>query len=95
MAHIDALSRAPINNLGDAETDQLDELVLGVFMTITEEEQVAAMQRTDPRLSNIANILSRKETERTATNNVIMSGYIMEGGLIYRKVKNGDEVKHL
>jgi len=57
MAHIDALSRAPVHGPGDTDTEQLYERC-GVFMTITEEEQVAAMQRTDTRLNKIAEILS-------------------------------------
>jgi len=63
MAHVDALSRAPVNSPSDMETEQMDERC-GVFITITEEEQVAAMQRTDTRLKGIAEILSREETER-------------------------------
>jgi len=46
MADIDALSRAPVDGPGDTDTEQVDERC-GVFMTITEEEQVAVMQRTD------------------------------------------------
>lgn len=94
MAHIDALSRAPVNGPEDTDTEQLDERC-GVFMTITEEEQVAAMQRTDTRLNEIAEILSRKETGRTAADNAKVKGYLLNKGLVYRRVMDGDEEKHL
>jgi len=81
MAHVDALSRAPVNNPSDTETEQMDERC-GVFITITEEEQVAAMQLSDTRLKGIAEILSREETERTIAENAIVKGYLLKGGLI-------------
>lgn len=81
-------------NHSDTETEQMDERC-GVFITITEEEQVAAMQRSDTRLKGIAEILSQKETERSIAENAIVKGYLLKSGLIYRRVKNGDEERHL
>jgi len=94
MTHVDALSRAPVNSPNDTETEQMDERC-GVFITISDEEQVAAMQRSDTRLKGIAEILSREETERTVANNAIVKGYLLKKGLIYRIVKDDDEEKHL
>jgi hypothetical protein len=94
IAHIDALGKASVNSPCDTETEQLDERY-GVLMTITEEEQVAAMQLTDTKLSNIAEIPSREEAERSIADNAIVNGYILKRGLIFRRVKEGDEEKHL
>jgi len=53
------------------------------------------MQRTDPRLNKIAKLLSREESGRTAADNATVKEYLLESGLVYRRVKNGDEEKRL
>jgi len=49
MDHIDALSRAPASISQDTETELLGEH-MEVFVTMTEEDQVIAMQQTDVKL---------------------------------------------
>lgn len=59
MEHIDALSRAPINISEDTEVEVLDKR-LEVIITMSEEEQVMAMQPIDAYLKHIVEILSRE-----------------------------------
>ncbi|CAI6375032.1 unnamed protein product [Macrosiphum euphorbiae] len=92
MAHIDALSRAPVSSPGD--TEQLDERC-GVFITMSEEEQVIAMQQTDTRLRAIMETLSQEQSERTAVNTENMKDYQLRHGMLYRKVIVDGEVRLL
>jgi len=83
--HIDALSRAPASMPQDTETELLDEH-LEVFITMTEEEQVISMQRTDTRLKGIMETLSREPSGRSAVDNEIVKNYHIEKGILYRTV---------
>lgn len=52
MSHVDALSRAPTDEPGDTEAEVLDGR-LEVLITLSEEEQVIAMQHIDVKLRSI------------------------------------------
>ena len=52
MCHVDALSRAP----NEPSTDTMDDIIsnrLDVFTTMTEEEYIRCVQRSDAELANI------------------------------------------
>lgn len=76
MAHIGALSRAPV--------DTKNELIgnkLGVMLIMTEEEYVITMQRIDQQLrkiiDNITNDLDNQQK---------LSDYILRNDILYKKV---------
>ncbi|KAE9543511.1 hypothetical protein AGLY_002311 [Aphis glycines] len=94
MGHIDALSRSPTSLPQDTEMELLDER-LEVFVTMTEEEKVISMQRTDTRLKEIMEILGREQTGCSATDNEIVKNYHMQKWILYRKVNVDGEDKQL
>jgi hypothetical protein len=85
MEHIDALSRAPINPSEDTEVEVLDKR-LEVLITMSEEEQVLAMQRTDAALKHIVEILSWEDLSRTQSEAELVKDYCLEKGLLYKRV---------
>lgn len=94
MDHINALSRAPASMPQDTETELLDEH-LEVFITMTEEEQVISMQRTDTRLKGIMETVSREPSGRSAVANEIVKNYQIEKGILYRTVIVEGEARQL
>jgi len=81
MGHIDALSQSPTSVPRDTEVELLDER-LKVFVTMTKEEQVISMQRTDTRLKGIMEILGREQSGRSAADNEIVKNYHMQKGIL-------------
>lgn len=94
MDYIDALSRAPTSMSQDTETELLDEH-MEVFIAMTEEDQVIAMQQSDARLKTIMEILSREESSRTRAEVENMKDYQLHHGMLYRKVMADDEIRLL
>lgn len=90
MGHIDAFSRAPISTSTDTEGELLDGQ-LDVFITMTEEEQVMAMQRTDTKLRNIMGILGREQPGRSDVDRELVKNYQLQRGMLYKRVKEGGE----
>lgn len=74
MRHIDALSRAPISIPTDTEGEILDGQ-LDVFIIMSVEDQVMAMQLTDTRLKGIMEILIREQTGRSDVDIEIVKHY--------------------
>lgn len=85
MGHVDALSRVPTDPSEDTEAEVLDER-LEVLLTMSDEDQVMAIQRTDTRLKSIMLILSQEESGRTQTDIELVKDYFMENGLLYKEV---------
>lgn len=67
MKHVDALSSAPVEAPSDTEEMFMDGR-LEVITTMTEEDYVIAMQRTDTRLKVKIYILSQEESGRSKQN---------------------------
>jgi len=94
MSHIDALSRAPVEVAGDTDTEIIYEK-MEVLTLVTKEEQVMAMQRTDTRLKTIVDILCREESERSVSESALVKEYVLESGLLYKKVELNKIVRKL
>lgn len=94
MTHIDALSRAPVEVAGDTETEIINEK-MEILTLVTEEEQVMAMQRTDTRLKTIVDILCREESGRSVSESALVKEYVLESGLLYKKVEVNKIVRKL
>ena len=60
MARIDALSRAPFEQPTDTGNELIDDK-MGVMLTMIEEEYVITMQRSDQRLREIIDILTKPD----------------------------------
>jgi len=94
MAHVDALSRAPTGEAVDT-VDELLENKLEVLTLMTEEEYVLPMQRSDPRLKSIIEILSREASSRSNEEQTMVKEYELINGLLYRTVCFGDTERSL
>lgn len=94
MDHIDALSRAPTSMSQDTETELLDEH-MEVFIAMTKEDQVIAMQQADVKLKTIMGILSQEESCHTTTETKRVKDYQLHQGMLYRKVTVDDNETRL
>lgn len=59
------------------------------LVTISEEEQVMAKQRSDTRLRSIVTILNQETLRRTKTEAEIVNNYCLNNELLYKEVKVG------
>lgn len=94
MQHVDALSKAPVEMPSDTEGMLMDGR-LEVLTTMTEEDYVITMQRTDTRLRVKIKILNREELGRSKHDSQAVVGYILDKGILYREVKFGEAVRKL
>ncbi|CAB3226541.1 unnamed protein product [Arctia plantaginis] len=84
MAHVDALSRAPVTEplVGDDETPILD------VLTINMKDWISTVQSNDEEIARIRDILRDKNTSSIAD---IYKNYQLRGEHVYRNV--GDKIK--
>lgn len=90
MTHVDALSRAPIEQATDTEKELIGK-EMGVMLTMTEDEYVITMQRSDQRLREIIDALSK-------TNESVdqkLCDYELRNGILYRRVQVKGELRSL
>lgn len=84
MSHVDALSRAPV----EEATETVDTLVqkrVEVLISMNEADYVRSIQSQDPEMSTIMSTLS----EGTASRQVA-ANYQLKDGLLYRKQRSKD-----
>lgn len=93
MAHIDALSRAPTGESLDTEVEV--EKCRDVFMVMTEEDHVLAMQRSDATLKRIIDILQKDPDDRTKFENQTVQNYELNNALLYKVVQFPTERKKM
>lgn len=94
MSHADATSRAPT----EEATDTMDEVIencLEVLTVRSERDEVAAMQHSDTRVAELISILKTPATSRTKQQAARVQQYLLKDNLLYRVVKEGDNVKYL
>ncbi|UYV68366.1 hypothetical protein LAZ67_5004095, partial [Cordylochernes scorpioides] len=94
MAHVDGMSRAPV----DDPRDTMEEIVeknLEVCFTITLEEQILMIQHSDPELRDLIQIFRKDPCDRTVGEQNRINDYSYKGGRLFRMVKNGEEERAL
>ncbi|UYV65505.1 hypothetical protein LAZ67_3004542, partial [Cordylochernes scorpioides] len=94
MAHVDGMSRAPV----DDPRDTMEEIVeknLEVCFTITLEEQIMMIQHSDPELRDLIQIFRKDPCDRTVGEQNRINDYSYKGGRPFRMVKNGEEERAL
>lgn len=87
MAHVDALSRASIEEDNNA-FDDIIKRRLEVLVTTNlnpAEQLVQAMQHDDPEVREIINALARGHPDKQTAQN-----YVLSNGLIYPRLKTVD-----
>ncbi|UYV78553.1 hypothetical protein LAZ67_16001984 [Cordylochernes scorpioides] len=94
MAHVDGMSRAPV----DDPRDTMEEIVeknLEVCFAITLEEQIFMIQHSDPELRDLIQIFRKDPCDRTVGEQNRINDYSYKGGRLFRMVKNGEEERAL
>ncbi|UYV81732.1 hypothetical protein LAZ67_20002148, partial [Cordylochernes scorpioides] len=94
MAHVDGMSRAPV----DDPRDTMEEIVeknLEVCFAITLEEQILMIQHSDPELRDPIQIFRKDPCDRTVGEQNRINDYSYKGGRLFRMVKNGEEERAL
>ena len=81
IAHVDALSRAPVR------TSELE----SVLEIVTLEDEILMHQRTDNDIVEIIVILEKKEKERTKAEKGRVRDFELKEGLLYKRVGKGKE----
>jgi hypothetical protein len=90
MAHIDALSRVPIEQPTDTENELISNK-MGVMLTMTEEKHVITLQRSDQQLREIIDTLTKsKEPEKQK-----LSDFELKKEILYRIVRVKGELRSL
>lgn len=94
MKHVDALSRAPVEV---PEQDLEDTMVerLSAYTVLTREGEILLFQCTDSILRRKIDLLKRNKTNISANEKSEIKDYILENGLLYKIVRDGDNVKTL
>ena len=81
MQHVDALSRAPIEN----DSCSLDS-VESIMSVDTTEGQIVMFQRSDPKINNFIQILKKQESERTVEEKRAVQDDVLREGILYKKI---------
>ncbi|KAF4530047.1 hypothetical protein B566_EDAN018296 [Ephemera danica] len=85
MAHVDALSRAPVENANETIDDMVSEK-LDVRLALTLEEQILTMQRSDPELKAQFDLLAIPEKDRSREEKNMVKDFVLKNGIIYRNM---------
>lgn len=88
MMHADALSRAPTEDSLDTMETVFDNR-LGMFVTLTLNEQVLTMQRSNEDLKRLITILKKEDNERTSEERNLVKHFSLNEGLLTRKSEDG------
>lgn len=93
MAHVDALSRAPVEDGMDTYNYVFDKR-LTVLMTFAENQHISMIQQSDTKLRRFMDILRKTVRERTRAERDLVSGYELQAGKLFvnRRV-DGEERK--
>lgn len=91
MAHVDALSRAPVTESGGTTLDDVLTDRLSVYVTMSQEEKVLMAQTNDVDIREIIEILNKPANERTKSDKSRAQGFELHGQLLYR-IYNGKEL---
>jgi transposase InsO family protein len=94
MAHVDAMSRAPVLDPDDTLEDII-ERKLEVSLTLTESEQILMMQHSDPDLKKLIDIFHKPISEHTKEERSLINEYVFKNNRLFRKVKVNEKDKLL
>ncbi|UYV70994.1 hypothetical protein LAZ67_8001358, partial [Cordylochernes scorpioides] len=94
MAHVDGISRAPVDDPRDT-MEEIVEINLEVCFTNTLEEQIMMIQHSDPELRDLVQIFRKDPCDRTVGEQNRINDYSYKGGRLFRMVKNGEEERAL
>lgn len=79
MAHVDALSRAPIDSNSGEEMRET------VYAVETREDEILIFQRTDESVREKIAILQKSERMRTVREKALVENFVIENGILYKQ----------
>lgn len=85
MKHVDALSRAPIE---DSENPR-------VMLIETREDEILMFQRSDDEIKRKIDILRKSSAHRSKSEKDSVRDYVLKDGLLYRKIIVDNETREL
>lgn len=91
MPHVDALSRAPIED--DTNFDPAERL--NVFVTLTMEDQVLMMQCGDVKLKELQQILNKPSKLRSAEERNKTKDVQLKNGLLFKSIRTDNKERLL
>jgi hypothetical protein len=94
MAYVDALSQEPVEPASETIDDMLSEK-LDVYLTLTLEEQVLTMQRSDPDMKALIEILDIPKEQRSREEKHLVSDFVLQNGIVYHKTEVAGKVHFL
>lgn len=90
MLHVDALSRAPVEEDGvTGQAELLDKVLaerLAVCISLSQTERVLMAQTADDELREIVTVLKKPQVERTKREIGIAKDFVWEDNLLYKMV---------
>ncbi|KAL4132494.1 hypothetical protein QTP88_009633 [Uroleucon formosanum] len=86
MAHVDALSRAPVTESGGSTLDDVLTDRLDVCVTMGQEKRVLMAQTADVDINAIIEILKNPEDERTKSEKAQVQGFELQGYIMGKKL---------
>lgn len=84
MQHVDALSRAPVN-----DTVELEERG-SILMISTREDEILVFERTDPKIFQKVKILQKLEKDRNVVEKNLVEGYVLKEGVFKNSMKDNE-----
>lgn len=92
MSHIDALSRAPVEEASDTHDDIMDKRLS--VLALSQNAEIVTIQMSDDRLKRIISLLRKERRLRTEEEQNIVAGYeLMDGKLLVNRLINGKNRK--
>ncbi|KAK9674807.1 RNase H-like domain found in reverse transcriptase [Popillia japonica] len=94
MKHVDALSRAPTEELEETMESTIDERVT-MYPLMPEEDRVICMQRADERIKRLIDIFTKPEYRRSKEEKGLIKDYAFRDGLLHRVLRSADSSRQL
>lgn len=96
MIHVDASSRAPVDNDEFRSMDSADCLQrFGMYIAMTEHDRIVLIQRSDEHLRKLIQVLRKAEKKRTREEKESVEQYVLEYGRLYREVNENGKTRKL
>ena len=85
MAHVDALSRAPVEKIGETEVVCTNQMAIGM----NEIDWISTLQREDKLINEILDSLSKTDDLMTSGEKLLKKDYEVKENKLFKKTKDG------
>lgn len=95
MTHVDALSRAPVDDEIRSTNSAGCLHEFGMYIAMTEHDRIVLIQRGDEHLRKLIAVLQKAEKERTREERESVENCVLDDGRLYQEVKKCGKTKRL